>query len=348
MKALTVFPGNGGSAQLRDVGEPLDSDGGILCEMLMVGICGTDLEIYRGEYGAPPPGSPFLILGHESLGRVISAPQSSSFKAGDLIVGFVRRPDPVPCANCASGEWDMCRNGLYSERGIKGLHGYASERYRLREEFCIKIDRALESVGVLIEPASVVAKAWEKVLRISNRGSVPPRRALITGAGPVGLLAAQLGIQRGLEVHVYDLAKEGPKPDLVAAIGATYHSELTDLMLKEAAFDVSIECTGASELILKLFEQIQADGILCLAGISSGGRIFPMDVGALNTQIVLQNEVIFGSVNANRRHYEAAAEALGRADRSWLERLITRRVPFSRWEEAFRKDASDIKVVLTP
>ena len=347
MKALTVIPGRPNSASLCDMPEAPLTDGEILCEMLAIGICGTDVEINQGKYGTAPEGSPFLVLGHESLGRVLSAPSGSAFAAGDLIVGFVRRPDPLPCLNCAMGEWDMCRNGLYSERGIKGLHGYASERYRLEEKYSIRLSQSLQSVGVLIEPASIVAKAWEQILRIAARGTVPPRRALVTGAGPVGLLAALLGIQHGLDVHVYDLAKEGPKPDLVRALGATYHSELTDLLMDSMDFDVTLECTGSAELIIRLFKHIQSDGILCLAGVSSGGRMFPTDVGALNLKIVLQNEVIFGSVNANRRHYEAASMALMTADRSWLEKLITRRIPFSQWQKAFQKEKTDIKVILT-
>lgn len=345
MNALTFVPGTPDSVALRTVAEPDLCDGEILCEILNVGICGTDLEIRQGKYGEAPKGSAYLILGHESLGRVISSPVSSSFQSGDLIVGFVRHPDPVPCANCANGEWDMCRNGLYSERGIKWLHGFASERFRLTGKFSLKLNSSLERVGVLIEPTSIVAKAWEQVFRISARGSVPPRCALVTGAGPVGLLAALLGRQRGLEVHVFDLVKDGPKPELVRDLGATYHSSLDTL--KNLVFDATLECTGAPELIWNLFEQIQPDGILCLAGVSSGGRLFPSDIGALNREIVLQNELIFGSVNANRRHYEAAAKALTSANPAWLERLITRRVPLGRWQEAFQKEKTDIKVVLT-
>jgi threonine dehydrogenase-like Zn-dependent dehydrogenase len=348
MKALTLIPGKTNSTQLREVAEPPLHEGGLLCEMLMIGVCGTDFEISSGKYGQAPEGSEFLILGHESLGRVIEAPAASEFKKGDLIVGFVRRPDPVPCRNCAKGEWDMCQNGLFQERGIKGLNGFASQRYRISEEYALKLDDRLESVGVLLEPTSVVAKAWEQTLRIASRSVVAPRTALITGAGPVGLLAAMIGIQKGLEVHVLDRVKDGPKPELVRALGATYHSDRADFAKLKLEFDVTIECTGAPELILQLFNDIPADGILCLAGVSSGGREFPTDIGALNLKIVLQNEVIFGSVNANRRHYELAAEALRKADLGWLQKVITRKVPLDRWEDAFKKEPTDIKVVLVP
>ena len=151
------------------------------------------------------PGPERLILGHELLGRVEEAPQGSGFARGDLVVGIVRRPDPVPCAACAVGEWDMCRNGLYTERGIKERNGYGAEQFRIERDFAVKLDPALGLLGVLLEPASVVAKAWEHVERIGRRSrSWQPRVALITGAGPVGLLAALLGAQRGLEVHILD------------------------------------------------------------------------------------------------------------------------------------------------
>jgi threonine dehydrogenase-like Zn-dependent dehydrogenase len=348
MKALTIIPKKPNSLQLRDVPEPLPKKGEILCEMVATGVCGTDFEISRGEYGKAPEGSEFLILGHESLGKVLTSPENSDFKKGDLVVGIVRRPDPVPCPNCAVGEWDMCQNGLYTERGINGLHGFASEKFQISESYCVKLDPKLESVGVLLEPTTVVAKAWEQSLYMAARSKVKAKKALVAGAGPVGLLAALLGVQHGLEVHVLDQMTDGPKPELVKALGATYHSNLEDLEKQKISFDISLECTGVSDLILNLFNHINADGILCLAGISTGGREFPTDIGKLNREMVLQNELIFGSVNANRRHYEAAAKALKNADIHWLEKIITRRIPLSRWPEAFKKEKTDIKTILVP
>jgi threonine dehydrogenase-like Zn-dependent dehydrogenase len=346
MKALTIIPKKEGTLKLREVDEPVLASDDLLCEMLMIGICGTDAEIAHGHYGEAPKGSEYLIIGHESLGRVLKAPNLSPFKVGDLVVGFVRRPDPVPCAHCAVDEWDMCENELYTERGIKGLHGYASDHYRLEEKYALKLDRSLADVGVLIEPTSVVAKAWDQTLKIAARSKVPPKTVLVTGAGPVGLLAAMIGIQKGLEVHVLDQIKEGPKVDLVKALGATYHSDLDSLENSKMEFDLSFECTGVPEVILKLFEHIKSDGILCLTGVSSGGSNFPIDIGALNLKMVLQNELIFGSVNANRLHYELAQRYLLAADLNWLKKLISRRVPLSKWEDGFKKQKTDIKVVL--
>ena len=139
-----------------------------------VGVCGTDLEIIGGEYGWAPPGEERLAIGHESLGEVIEAPAGSGLAAGDLVVAIVRRPDPVPCPNCAVGEWDMCRNGQYTEWGIKEHHGYARERYRITPDFLVKVDPALGDLGVLLEPTTVVAKAWDHIERIGARALWEP------------------------------------------------------------------------------------------------------------------------------------------------------------------------------
>src|SRR5205823_5056737 len=140
MRALTVTPLQSGSARLVEVADPVRGEGEVLVETLFVGVCGTDLEIVSGEYGWAPPGEDRLILGHESLGRVVEAPREAGLEPGDLVVGIVRRPDPEPCSSCAVGEWDMCRNGRYTERGIKELHGYCSERYVIEAQYAVKID----------------------------------------------------------------------------------------------------------------------------------------------------------------------------------------------------------------
>jgi glucose 1-dehydrogenase len=140
MRAVTVIPGRPGTLQLGDVPEPPAADGEVLVGTLAIGICGTDAEIARGDYGWPPPGRERLIVGHESLGRVLEAPPASGLSAGDLVVGIVRRPDPVPCANCAAGEWDFCDNGRYTERGIKERDGYASERYRIEAHYAVRVE----------------------------------------------------------------------------------------------------------------------------------------------------------------------------------------------------------------
>lgn len=342
-----MHPGVAGSARLDDVADPPVSDGSVLVRTLAVGVCGTDIEILEGKYGFPPAGRDRLVLGHESLGAVIDAPAGSALKAGDLVVGIVRRPDPVPCRFCAVGEWDMCANGRYTERGIKERDGYCSDRFRLEPSFAVKVDAALGDVGVLLEPTSVVAKAWDHAEKIGGRSRAwAPKTALITGAGPIGLLAALIGVQKGIDVHVFDRVATGLKPQLVDGLGATYHSG--DFAgLESLAPDVIIECTGAPAVIAEVMTRSAASGVTCLAGVSSGGYKINLDIGSINRELVLENDAIFGSVNANRGHYEMAAQALARADRGWLTRLISRRVPIDRWQEAMHHEVDDVKVVIT-
>jgi glucose 1-dehydrogenase len=332
--------------RLANVAEPELRDGSLLVEAVAVGICGTDREILEGRYGWPPPGRGTLIIGHESLGRVLDAPPDSGFTAGDLVAGVVRRPDPIPCRYCAVGEWDMCVNGQYTERGIKSRDGYASERFRIEPGYAVKVTSDLGLLGVLVEPASVVAKAWDHAERIGARSAAwRPRVVLVTGAGPIGLLAAMIGRQRGLDVHLFDQVRDGPKPQLACDIGAMYHAgELP--APADLSPDIIIECTGAPTVIAEVITRTAPSGIVCLAGLSSGGHTTGFDVGGVSRRMVLENDAIFGSVNANLAHYAAAATALARADREWLSRLITRRVPLADWRQAFTRQPHDVKVIL--
>jgi threonine dehydrogenase-like Zn-dependent dehydrogenase len=345
LRAITVAPGIVGSARLDEIAEPPVSDGPVLARTVALGICGTDRDIVSGHFGSAPRGEARLVLGHESLGRVISAPEGCGLAPGDLVVGIVRRPDPVPCSACAAGEWDMCRNGGYTERGIKERHGYGAERFRIEPDFALKVDPDLGALGVLLEPASILAKAWDHAERIGRRSeNFSPQTLLVTGAGPIGLLAAMMGAERGLGVHVYDHNKAGAKPRLVRELGGTYHSDTGSL--EDLRPDIVMECTGVPSLIADLLGRTAAAGIVCLAGISNPGSLLDIDMGALNRTLVLDNDVVFGSVNANRRHYELAAQALKRADKAWLSGLITRRVPLDRWNEALEPRPGDIKVVI--
>jgi threonine dehydrogenase-like Zn-dependent dehydrogenase len=344
LRALTVTPGMKDSLKLLEIPEPSAAEGSVLVEAVAVGLCGTDLEIVAAKYGQAPRSESFLVLGHENLGRVKQAPTSSGFSAGDLVVGIVRRPDPVPCPACAQGEWDMCRNGQYTEHGIKGLHGFAREEWRVDPDSLVPLEESLCDVGVLLEPTTIVAKAWEQIDRIGGRAFFDPKVAVITGAGPVGLLATLLGVQRGLEVHVFDTVSDGPKPGLVGDLGARYHTDsLTDSGVRA---DVLLECTGVSSVVLEAMTCGATDAITCLTGVSGTGRTVPVDIGLLNRDAVLGNEVIFGSVNANRRHYATAVKALEQADVGWLGRLITRRVGLADFADAFTRRGDDVKVVL--
>ena len=344
MKAITVEPKKQGTAKLMDIPEPDIHEGSILVEAVAVGVCGTDVEIVEGKYGWAPRGQARLVLGHESLGRVIDPGPTGGFKKGDLVVGIVRRPDPVPCPNCAVGEWDMCSNGLYTERGIKEINGYMSERWRIEPEYAIKVDPSLGILGVLLEPATVVAKALEQVVFIARRSFFEGNTILITGAGPIGLLAAVFAKLHGLDVHILDQVQAGPKPEMVHELGATYHSgRVLDLGFEP---DLIIECTGVGQVIADCIQKIGANGILCLAGIGHGGKVRSMSLADIAASAVLRNNVIFGSVNANKRHWYKASQALARADHSWLMKLITRIEKPENFMNALNRKPDDIKVVI--
>jgi glucose 1-dehydrogenase len=342
LRAVTVIPGRAGSARLDEVPEQGAELGSVVVEAMAVGVCGTDVEIAAGLYGWPPPGRERLILGHESLGRVLD-PGPSGFAVGDHVVGIVRRADPEPCANCAVGEWDMCSNGGYTERGIKQLDGFMADRWRIEPEYAFKVDRSLGLLGVLLEPTTVVAKAWEHIAMIGRRSFWDPGTVLVVGAGPIGLLAALIGVQYGGEVHVLDRVTSGRKPALVEALGATYHTgAVSELGLSP---DIVVECTGVAQLVRDVANAAAPGGIVCLTGV---GPPAAPDGSAttLATDAVLKNLVMFGSVNANRRHYYRAAQVLARADRSWLEQLVTRKVDPDAFEQALDRDSDDIKVVI--
>jgi threonine dehydrogenase-like Zn-dependent dehydrogenase len=343
MRAITLTPGVKNSARLEEVPEPSIADGPILVRTLALGVCGTDREILAAEYGEAPPGQDRLVLGHESLG-VVEQAADGAFKPGDLVVGIVRRPDPVPCPACAVGEWDMCRNGLYTERGIKARHGFGSERFRIEPDFAVKVDASLGLLAVLLEPTSIVAKAWDHTDRVGRRARWwQPASVLITGAGPIGLLAALMGAQRGLTVHVVDRHVDGPKPALVRDLGGIHHASLA--ALDEIRPDIVMECTGSATVVRDVLGRTAPGGVVCLLSVTAS-RTMEIDLGLLNRTTVLDNDATFGAVNANRTHYEMAAQALAQADRGLLKRLITRRVTLARWHEALERRPDDIKVII--
>jgi glucose 1-dehydrogenase len=344
MKAITVEPNKAGSAMLEEIPEPDVLDGSVLVEAIAVGVCGTDVEIVEGKYGWAPPGKSRLILGHESLGRVLDPGPKSGLKKGDLVVGIVRRPDPVPCPNCAIGEWDMCRNGQYTERGIKEIHGFMSERWRIEPEYAVKVDPSLGILGVLLEPASVITKALEQIGMIGRRSYWEPRTILVTGAGPIGLLAALFAKLWGLDVHVLDRAESGTKPDLVRELGATYHfGNVADIGFEP---DAVVECTGVATVIREALKKMSSGGIMCLAGVGRGSLEPSVPTGDVAAAVVLKNNVLVGSVNANKRQWYRAGQFLARADRKWLAKLITRREKPENFKQALERTPDDIKVVV--
>jgi threonine dehydrogenase-like Zn-dependent dehydrogenase len=219
-----------------------------------------------------------------------------------------------------------------------------AERWRIEPEYAVKVDRDLGVLAALLEPTTVVMKAWEHIATIGRRAFWDPSVVLIIGAGPIGLLAALIGVQQGAEVHVLDRVTGGRKPALVESLGATYHSgSVAELGLSP---DIVVECTGVAQLIREAADAAAPGGIVCLTGIGPPGPPTQEGATTLASDAVLKNLVVFGSVNANRRHYYRAAQVLARADASWLEQLITRRVPADRFQDALERADDDIKVVV--
>jgi threonine dehydrogenase-like Zn-dependent dehydrogenase len=344
MKAVTVVPLKKASAELSDIAEPHVKEGSVLVETLAVGVCGTDVDIANGEYGWSPPGHDRLVIGHESVGRIVEAPSGGGFSKGDLVVGIVRRPDPVPCFACAIGQWDACTNGKYTEHGIKELHGFMREYYRASPDALIKVDGSLGHLGVLLEPTSVVAKAWALIETVGAKNAWQPKTVVVVGAGPIGLLAALIAVQRGLEVHVVDRVTTGVKPEIVEKLGARYLTGSISEACK--APDIIIECTGVPKLVFDAMQAVGTDGVVCLTGVTPKSANFAIDGGTIARSMVLGNKIVVGSVNANRRHYEQGAKVLEATDPALLARLITRVVPIERFEAALDHGEDDIKVVV--
>ncbi|MER6987886.1 glucose 1-dehydrogenase [Saccharopolyspora hirsuta] len=344
MKAATVVPGRPELSAVTELPDPVPQPGELLVRGLLAGYCRIDRDVAERGRGVLPPGRDRMVLFHESVGQVLHAPAISGFHDGDHVVGVVRRPDPQPCEACAAGQWDFCLNGRYTECGIRGLDGFGAQQWTVEPRFAIRVGPALGALGVLTEPASVVAKAWEQVDMIGRRAYFAPHRALVTRAGPIGLLGALLGVQRGLEVHVLDEAVEGPRPDLVRALGATYHTSLDDLRCEP---DIVIETTGSGRLVFEVLQHTARNAITVLTGLAGHHRTQPFPAGpVIDDELMLDNDVIVSSVNANLRHYDQAVRALAAADRGWLESLIGRRVPLRDWTEVFDTGPDQVKAVV--
>ena len=335
MRALTLRAGRG--AAIEDVPEPPLSSRDLLVESVVVGVCGTDRWLL-GRRPSLPPGQDYLVMGHESLGRVVSAPAGSEFAAGELVVGTVRRPDPVPCASCRRGEVDFCENGRYTERGITGRDGFASERYALEADYAIRVDPGLGLSAVLVEPVSIVVKAWAQLDRVVRR---PIRRALILGAGPIGLLATLVAAQRGYAVEVVDRVGSGPKVDQVAALGAEYHRSPGGLT---ADFDVVLECTGS--LTSAAIRLARPGGATCLIGGGHGDPPDPGTIEDLAGHLLTHNKIVVGTVNSNPSHFLQALTVLASADPGWLHAMIGPRVDVEQWRSAIHPDGRSIKAVI--
>ena len=308
MRAMTVMPGKADSASVGAVGEPPAGDGAVLVEGLLTGICGTDIELVSGAFGSGRPGSDHLVIGHESLGRVLEAPEGSGFNAGDLVAGVVRRPDPEPCPACARGEWDFCRNGLYTERGIKEMDGYGAERWRVDPYFAVPVPRSSgTSAYSSSRPASSPRPGTRSTRSArgpgSGRSTCCHRRRTDRAARRTDRNATR--VRR----HVLDRVVDGPKPELVRALGGTYLTDLDDLAVVP---DVVIEATGAGQVVFDCAKLLGWAGVMCLTGIAPGPASIDVQLDALIRQLVVRNAVLVGVGECGKRHYADAVDVLAR------------------------------------
>ena len=345
MDALITVPGQPDSAAVAERGAPESDPGSVAIRVLEVGVCGTDREIAAGEFGVAPPGEETLILGHELLGEV--AADGHGFAKGDLVSATVRR-SCGRCAPCRAGSPDACATGDYSERGITALNGFAAELVLEEPEHVVAVPPALGRLGVLAEPASICARGIRHAHAAGERQAWDPRRALVIGAGAIGMLAAYMLRLADYEVWVAARsAATSEKGELVAAAGAHYLSTAETALEDAGRFDIVIEAAGSAELMLQAAAQLQRNGVACLLGLDAHPHEVTVDATLFGVDFVLENRVLLGSVNAHKQDWETGVHQLEAMRRRWpeaLERLVGLRVPPDRFQEAF--DFRGVKATL--
>ncbi len=366
MRAIAAFPAE---RQIRLVDHPeprIERETEVLLEMLEVGVCGTDREIARFEYGSPPAGSSYLVIGHESLGRVIDAgPAVTGLGRGDLVVTTVRRPcGHADCPACAAGRQDFCYTGDFTERGIKGRHGFMAERVVDDERNMHAVPAALADVGVLVEPLTIAEKALIQVWDVRTRlpwtaagvpaGSGHGEKAVVLGAGPVGLLGALALLVRGFETWVYSLESErDPKARWVESVGARYASAATtplpELAERVGNLDLVYEATGAAAVAFRALSAIGVNGVFVFTGVPGRRGPIELDAESIMRDLVLKNQLVFGTVNAGPDAFRAAGDALGEFRRRWpreIASLVSSRHPLDEVPDLLRRPPVGTKSVV--
>ena len=355
MKAIVVKPGEKDSIHMRDMPDPKMKPDQVAVKMLRVGLCGTDAEINHGLYGKPPDGDEFLILGHENLGVVEEVGKKvRGWKAGDLVVSTVRRPCGK-CPQCKAGENDMCSSGQYTERGIMRRHGFMAEYYVESPIFLNKIPKEIRDFAVLLEPMSVVQKGIDHTYLLQQRlKGWKPTFAMVLGAGPIGLLAAAVLRVRGLRTLVVGREDAGDlRAQIATQLGAEYlcvaNRTLPDVPKETGYPDIVIEATGVSRVVFDAMEILGPNGVLCLLSVTGGDTINAEPIDLINQKLVLGNQVVFGSVNANPRHFRQGVKDFVTIQKKWpgvMERLLTNRIPWQDHKTWFTQRGSGIKSTL--
>ncbi|MGI0053548.1 MAG: glucose 1-dehydrogenase [Thermoplasmata archaeon] len=360
MRAIVAEPPKPGAA-LAEMPDPPRPPGGVLVRVLECGLCGTDRDIVSGKYGVPPAGESKLILGHENLGRVVEVdPDLAGFAVGDLVVATVRRGCGL-CRFCRSGRSDYCETGRFTERGINGRNGYLAELYGEVPDYLVKVPPALRSHAVLLEPLSVVEKAIHEGTAVLDRLEPTPgfprdrpRRALVTGTGAIGMLAALVLASEGFDVVATDRHDDTtPAAALLARAGILHiNSASGPGALGDRRFELVVEASGSPVLDFELLGLLARNGAIVLTGIPAADvPSFPVAGGSLLRAMVLENQVVLGSVNSSRGFFEQGIAHLGAFRTRWgdlAERLITERRPVDAFAEPLsEKSGTTIKMVLT-
>ena len=356
MKAVGVTPKVAKSATLLDLADPQVGREEVLVKVVRTGVCGTDREIAEGLYGEAPPGSDNLVIGHEALGEIVElGSETSDLAVGDYVVASVRRPCLIEsCGPCRSGQNDMCNTGQFTERGIKGRHGYLAEYYSDHQQWLTKISSEIAGVGVFLEPLSIVEKAMRQTQIIQQRLPWRISNALVLGAGPVGLLGAMLLRLQGINTYVLDRSESGGlKSRLISQLGAHHmdsrQTPLSEFAAETGPIDLVLEATGHAPLAFESLQHLAINGVLCLLGVSGASNSISIDASEFNNQLVLGNRLVFGSVNANLVDFKSGVGHLGEIERQWpgiLGSMLTRRIPINEFQNAFEGQPDDIKVVI--
>lgn len=363
MKAITLL-NDTRQVKLTDLPEPaISAPNQLKIRILEVGICGTDREQVEAGYGDVPKGMNCLVIGHEMMGEVVEiGADVKALAVGDLAVLTVRR-GCGQCVSCKSNRSDMCYTGQFTERGIKGQHGFEAEYVVDEEQYAIKVPESLRNIGVLTEPLSVIEKAIDEAQAI-QAARLPQvkaatwfvgKRTLVAGLGPIGLLAAIALRLRGAEVIGLDIVDENSKrPQILKKLGGTYvDGRKVETSLLDDHFgqiDFILEATGVAELGFQLIDALGVNGVYVMTGIPHGDRPVCITGAEMMKQLVLMNQIILGSVNASTTHYAMAIDDLEKAQTKWgslVDEIITTRIDYSKFREALdlRSD-DDIKTVL--
>lgn len=319
MRAMSVFPKQR-ELRIVEVAEPRPEDEhDVLVRVREVGICGTDREICDFHYGTPPAGADALVLGHEALGEVVNVgPAVETLKPGDLVALTVRRPCPdAECVACRVGRQDFCTTGDFRERGIKQANGFMTELVVEHEHYLVRVPHTLAEVGVLVEPLTIAAKAAVNLETILGRYPWEPMglRALVLGAGPIGLLGAMACVARNIRTFVYSLEPaDSDRARLARSIGADYVSArdtgLSELASRVGSVDLIFEAVGTARVAFAALEALAPNGVCVFSGVPSGDKTIEIELDTIMRNIVLKNQVLFGTVNASRFAFEASVQKL--------------------------------------